>query len=76
MLLLRVAALDQIGVGVGCLGDWGGLLLGFRGWVGCCWGFVGGGWLWVCGDGEWWAAVRVIRRRERNKKGREKSINK
>ena len=26
--------------------------------------FVVGGWLCVCGDGEWWA-VRVIRRRER-----------
>ena len=44
---MRVAALDQIGVGVGCgwvgvghLGDWGGLL-GFCGW----WLVVG---LWRC----------------------------
>ena len=43
--------------------------------VGCCWGFVGGGWLWVCGDGEWWA-VRLIKRRESAQKRREKSIKK
>ena len=47
--------------------NWGGLLLGFMVRVGCCWGFVGGGWLCVCGDGEWWA-VRVIRRRERGER--------
>ena len=36
---------------------------------------MGGGWLWVCGDGEWWA-VRLIKRRESAQKGREKSIKK
>ena len=35
---------------------------------------VGGGWLWVCEDGE--LTVRVIKQRKGDKNGREKSIKK